>query len=65
LEAASKLSGDARYKAYGALDVDISKNAAPWASFLNLNDRLFTSKRLGCFTFNAIYTLNLAAACLK
>jgi len=63
--AASRLSGDARGKAYGNLDVDITKNAAPWAAFQNGNDRIFTSKRLGCFVFNAIYTLDLAAACLK
>jgi len=63
--AASRLSGDARGKAYGNLDVDITKNAAPWAAFQNGNDRIFTSKRLGCFVFNAIYTVDLAAACLK
>ena len=62
---ASRLTGDARGTAYGNLDVDISKNAAPWASYYNLNDRLFVSKRFGCFVFNPIYTVDLAAACLK
>jgi len=65
MEAASKLSGDGRYAAYGKLDVDISKNAAPWASFQNFNSRIFVSKRFGCFVYNAIYTIDLAAACLK
>jgi len=65
MEAASKLSGDSRFKTYGALDVDITKNAAPWAVFLNFNSRIFVSKRFSCFVYNAIYTIDLAAACLK
>jgi len=63
--AAAKLSGAARYSTYGALDVDISKNAAPWAARANNNDRILVSKRVGCFTFNAIYSIDLAAACIK
>jgi len=63
--AAAKLSGASRYKTYGALDVDISKNAAPWAARANNNDRILVSKRVGCFTFNAIYSIDLAAVCLK
>jgi len=63
--AAAKLSGAARYSTYGALDVDISKNAAPWAARANNNDRILVSKRLGCFTFNAIYSVDLAAVCIK
>jgi len=63
--AAAKLSGAARYSTYGALDVDISKNAAPWAARSNNNDRILVSKRLGCFTFNAIYSVDLAAVCIK
>jgi len=26
---------------------------------------MFVSKRFGCFTYSAIYTVDLAAACLK
>ena len=63
--AASRLSGDARYKAYGDLDIDLMKNAAPVAPRSNPNQRIFVSKRFGCFTFNPSYTLDLAAACLK
>jgi ABC-type oligopeptide transport system substrate-binding subunit len=63
--AAAKLSGAKRYSTYGALDVDISKNAAPWAARNNFNDRILVSKRVGCFTFNPIYSVDLAALCLK
>ena len=37
MKAAAKLTGQARYKAYGKLDVDIMKNDAPWAPVLNYN----------------------------
>lgn len=62
---AALLSGSARYKAYGNLDIDISKNAAPWAARSNGTNRLFVSKRVGCFTYNNIYGPDYAAWCLK
>ena len=65
MNAAARLSGAKRYSTYGALDVDIVKNGAPWAPFANINSRVFFSKNVGCVTFNPIYTVNLAALCLK
>jgi ABC-type oligopeptide transport system substrate-binding subunit len=65
MSAAARLSGASRYNTYGALDVDISKNAAPWAARSNFNDRILLSKRVGCFTFNPIYSVDIAALCLK
>jgi ABC-type transport system substrate-binding protein len=62
---ASRLYGNARYKAYGDLDIDMMKNAAPIAPRSNPNARVFVSKRFGCFTFSPIYTVDLAAACVK
>jgi ABC-type oligopeptide transport system substrate-binding subunit len=65
IRAASLLSGDARYKAYGNLDVNISLRAAPWASRANSNARMFVSKRVGCFTYTAAYQVDIAALCLN
>jgi ABC-type oligopeptide transport system substrate-binding subunit len=65
MAAAAKLSGAARYNTYGALDVDIQRNAAPWAPWRNFNSRILLSKRVGCFTYNAIYSIDLAALCIK
>ncbi|MDX6487582.1 MAG: hypothetical protein QOK13_197, partial [Gaiellaceae bacterium] len=59
--AANKLSGPARYAAYGKLDVNISKNYAPWAAYDNRNEREFVSKRTGGYVFqpaNASADLN-------
>jgi peptide/nickel transport system substrate-binding protein len=62
---ASLLSGDARYSAYGNLDVQIMQQGVPWAPRFNANNRMLVSKRFGCFTYSPIYTVDLAAACLK
>ena len=65
MRAASLLSGPKRYSTYGSLDVSIMKNNPPWAARSNFNDRILVSKRVGCFTFNSIYSVDLAALCLK
>jgi peptide/nickel transport system substrate-binding protein len=62
---ASLLSGTARYKAYGYLDVALMQQAVPWAPRSNANNRMLVSKRTGCFSYSAIYTVDLAALCLK
>jgi ABC-type oligopeptide transport system substrate-binding subunit len=62
---AALLTGKGRDAAYGNLDINIMKNAAPWASFANSNLRMLVSKRWGCFTFSAVYQNDLAAACVK
>jgi ABC-type oligopeptide transport system substrate-binding subunit len=61
LSAANKKIGPARYKAYGNLDVLITKNYAPWAAYDNRNEREFVSKRTGGYLFqpaNASADLN-------
>ena len=65
MTAASLLSGASRYKAYGDLDVGMMKDNPPWAARSNFNDRVLVSSRVGCFTFNSIYSVDLAALCIK
>jgi ABC-type transport system substrate-binding protein len=62
---AALLSGQSRYSTYGKLDVAMMNNNPPWAARSNFNDRILVSKRVGCFTFNPIYSVDLAALCLK
>jgi hypothetical protein len=59
------MSGNARFTNYGKLDQQIIANAAPWAPLSHGNLRLFTSKRFGCFIYNDIYGVDLAAGCVK
>jgi len=59
----SRLTGPARYRAFGALDADISRNAAPGIPFAYDNTMNLVSSRTGCAVFNPY--LDLAAVCLK
>jgi peptide/nickel transport system substrate-binding protein len=66
LREASALTGPARYKAYGQIDVDVMRNAAPLAPILNANQRYLVSSRLGCFTYQPVLAVpNLTALCIK
>ena len=65
MRAAALLSGAKRYSTYGNLDVSMFKNNPPWAARNNFNDRILVSSRVGCFTFNSTYSVDLAALCLK
>jgi len=61
MDQAQQLSGNARYSAYGALDINLMKNAAPWAPRSNATNRLVLSSHVGNFTYNNIYGVDYAA----
>jgi ABC-type transport system substrate-binding protein len=63
LDEASRLSGSARYRAYGELDVLISRDAAPMIPVSRVNGLSLVSARVGCVVVNPI--LDLTAVCLK
>jgi peptide/nickel transport system substrate-binding protein len=65
IAAAASLVGQARYRAFGNLDVDLATNAAPLASFLTENTRHLVSRSTGCYHFQPVYELDLAAICKK
>lgn len=54
---AAKKLGAARLKTYGALDIDITRNQAPWASWNNPTNQFFLSSRVDpkSFVFQPIY----------
>ena len=55
MDAASRLTGQARYTAYGKLDVDIMKNAAPWIPVYTYTSRDFIGPRVENFIFHPVY----------
>jgi hypothetical protein len=63
LDAAGKLTGSARYRAYGKLDVNLARNAAPMVPYENERVSSFVSKRVACIVVNPF--LDLAAVCLR
>jgi ABC-type transport system substrate-binding protein len=65
IERASRLSGNARYDAYGKLAVDIARDAAPLAAFHNSVRRFFISGRVGCVRAGAYGGVDLAGLCLN
>lgn len=67
IDQAGRLSGQARYDAYGKLALDIERTAAPMAAFINRNHRFFVSSRVGCVraTGLAAHGIDLAGLCLK
>ena len=65
MASASLMFGSERYSTYSGLDADLTKNAAPWAARANSTNRIFLSANSGCFTYNAVFGVDLAALCLK
>jgi peptide/nickel transport system substrate-binding protein len=64
LDRATRLTGAARERAYGRLDVSLAKNAAPVAAYAVTNVPTFISSRVGCISFHA-YFLNITSVCLE
>jgi peptide/nickel transport system substrate-binding protein len=64
LDAASRLPvGAERYRRYGELDVDITRNAAPAVALSYDRELTFVSARTGCVVLNP--TLDLAVVCVR
>jgi ABC-type transport system substrate-binding protein len=63
LARADRLTGAARARAYGKLDVELARDAAPVVAYAFDNALTLVSDRVGCVVVNPY--LDLAAACLK
>ncbi len=63
LRRASRLTGEARYRAYGRLDVELARDAAPAVAYGVDNAQTLVSARTSCVIVNPY--LDLAAVCLK
>jgi ABC-type transport system substrate-binding protein len=62
---AAKLAGDERYERYGQLDIELARDAAPWAATFISNNRDFFSERTGCQVYQPIYGMSLAPLCIR
>ncbi|MDX6476832.1 MAG: peptide/nickel transport system substrate-binding protein [Gaiellaceae bacterium] len=65
IDAAQRLSGVARDRAYGRLGIAVARTDAPLAAYAVLNARVFLSTRVGCITYQPIYGVDLAGACVS
>lgn len=65
MHAAARLAGDRRLQAYGMLDIELARDAAPLAAWVNDNDRDFFSARIGCQVYSPVYAMDIAALCVR
>jgi len=65
LTVAANLSGPQRYRAYGELDVELARDAAPLVAVATYAYRDFFSARTGCHVHQPVYGFDLAALCLR
>jgi hypothetical protein len=65
LAAASRLRGEQRLHAYGQLDIDLARHAAPAVAFANLTAEDLFSARIGCQVFQPIHGMDLGALCRR
>ena len=63
LRGAASLQGEARARAYGALDVQLARDAAPMVATAFMNEPTLVSARVGCVVLRP--ELDLTAVCLK
>lgn len=66
LDAAARLRGRARYRAYGKIDLDLARSAAPAVAYTTFNAiPVFVSQRIGCVHISPLFGLSFGALCLK
>jgi peptide/nickel transport system substrate-binding protein len=66
MHTARELVGEQRYAAFGQIDVDLARDAAPLAAYDIRNNREFFSRRIGCQKYHASHELSdLGALCLR
>jgi ABC-type oligopeptide transport system substrate-binding subunit len=64
LDRAALLIGPARLRAYGRLDAELARDAAPLAAFAHGTSRFFLSDRTGCIRVDPLGELDLASICV-
>jgi len=65
MDQAYGLAGQARLTAYGLLDRDIMKDAAPVAPYISTNQRILTSTKVGCYGYTSIQSSLLTQLCTR
>ena len=65
MAAVGRLTGEARRKAWADLDVDLMRDNPPYAPFVNVQNRAFVSRSLGCYLDHPVYGFDIAAVCKK
>ena len=65
IEAANRLTGEARAKSWAKLEADLMRNDPPAAVYADSMGLVLTSRNFGCFHWVPGFELDLGAVCLK
>jgi hypothetical protein len=65
MDAANRLTGEARRRAWADLDIDLMRDNPPWAPFVHTQNRTLVSRSTGCVLVHPVNGLDIAAACKK
>ena len=65
IDAASKLRGAARYRAFMRLDVRIMRHAAPYAPYASPIDHFLVSQRVSCVVRHPYFVRDYGGFCLR
>lgn len=63
--AAGRLSGEKRRRAFGALDIALTRDDVPAVALLQPNELNLFSARIGCFRPHRVYQVDIASLCLR
>ena len=65
MEAANRLPGAARSRAWAEIDVDLMRNDPPWAPFAHHQNLRLVSRSVGCFRPTSTFGVEITALCKK
>jgi oligopeptide transport system substrate-binding protein len=65
IQAAERLTGEARRQAWADLDVDLMRDDPPWAPYGNPQNVTLVSPSVGCVVDHPVYGFDIAAVCKK
>ena len=65
MEAANRLTGGSRLRAFADLDVDLMRDDPPWVPVVHTQQRILISKSLGCVVHHPIIGVDITALCKK
>ena len=65
MAAASRLTGDARFRAFARLEREVLRDAAPVAPLFSASSFVFLSPRVGCFRVDPMYWIDLPSVCIR
>ena len=65
MTAAARLTGDARFRAFGRLERELLRDAAPVAPLFSSASFVFLSPRVGCYGVDPMYWIDLTDVCVR